>query len=414
MKNATSMMFVTLWLLLVPPSLSATPALEEAPLYYQDSTIVLDGVSYAVRIPEGYILELLTDGMKRPRMLSFAKNGDLFVGSRSGDVYLLKPPYTQPQVLIRLNGYPHSVVLREGEILIARTDGVYRAPYRPGQQQLDPAAVELLASLPGGGGHNSRTLGTGPDGRVYATLGISGNCSDHYLDDSYPFDDRRGGVMVLNETGHSAVWQPYASGLRNPVGFAWHPLTGVMYASNNGPDHLGYDQPPEYFSRVEPGSFHGMPWFQYDGKELRRDPCISRKPPRPGAEVSLPVATFPARSAPMGVAFVPSDAMDPRFSFDAVVALHGSWGTRPDGGFLGDRATRRPPRLVVVRFDKGRAQDVVDLVSGFQLQNGFRWARPVGVATGPDGALYFTSDDGVNGLFRLRRQGTMSAKEGAK
>src|SRR3970282_1541870 len=102
-----------------------------------------------------------------------------------------------------------------------------------------------------------------------------------------------------------ASWWVLGAGLPNPVGFAWHPQTGVMYASNNGPDHLGYEQPPEYFSRVTAGSFHGMAWFQFDGQQQRRGDCVARRPPRPLADVVLPVATFPARNAPMGVAFVP-------------------------------------------------------------------------------------------------------------
>ena len=86
-----------------------------------------------------------------------------------------------------------------------------------------------------------------------------------------------------------------------------------------------------------------------------------------------------------------------------MVALHGSWGTKPTGGFFGSKASRRHPRLVVVRFKGNYAVRVDDLVTGFQLKNGDRWLRPAGVAIGPDGALYFTSDAGINGLFRLRR-----------
>ena len=105
----------------------------------------------------------------------------------------------------------------------------------------------------------------------------------------------------------------------------------------------------------------------------------------------------------MGVAFVPEGAMDARLTLDAIVALHGSWGTQPHGWGTGNPATRRLPKIVAVRFQNQRAQRVDDLISGFQLPDGQRWARPVGVAIGPDGALYFTSDSGLNGLFRLKR-----------
>ena len=105
----------------------------------------------------------------------------------------------------------------------------------------------------------------------------------------------------------------------------------------------------------------------------------------------------------MAVAFAGPGALDERFTGDAVVAVHGSWATSPSGGYAGDPSTRRHPKLVVVRFDEGEPRRVDDLVTGFQLPDGRRWARPVGVAFGPDGALYFTSDQGVNGLFRMRR-----------
>lgn len=372
-------------------------------LAYEEQTLTVDGERRTVRVPKGYQLEWLSR-MDTPRMLTFAANGDLFAGSKSGKVYRLPPPYTKPEVLVQLGDYPHSVAFRHGEILIARKEGVYRAPYRQGQPTVAPDAVVLLAALPGGGGHDSRTVGVGPDGRVYASLGIQRNCSEQYLGNGYPFDERRGGVLVLRESDGKASWEPFASGLRNPVGFDWHPQTGVLFASNNGPDHLGFDQPPEYFSRLTAGSFHGMPWFQYDGKQVQRDACASSPPPRPLDDVVIPVATFPSRNAPLGMAFVPKGAMDARLEFDAIVALHGSWGTQPSGGFIGRVATRRPPKIVAVRFQDGQAIRVDDLVTGFQLPDGDRWARPAGVAFGPDGALYFSSDSDANGIFRLKRR----------
>jgi glucose/arabinose dehydrogenase len=207
--------------------------------------------------------------------------------------------------------------------------------------------------------------------------------------------------MVLDEQGAQPRLPPFASGLRNPVGLDWHPETGELYTSNNGPDHHGFEAPPEYFSKLQPGSFHGMPWFQYDGRTLQHDGCIDGEPPRPRQAVTLPVATFPSRNAPMGVAFVPRGALDARFEGNAIVALRGSWGTRPTGSATGDPATRRPPRLLMVRFNEGEAAGVEEILGGLQKENGQRLARPVGVAIGPDGALYFSSDSNLQGLFRL-------------
>ncbi|MFN2329468.1 MAG: sorbosone dehydrogenase family protein [Chromatocurvus sp.] len=373
------------------------------PLIYRTQTLMINGEEVEARIPAGYRLDLLSDALEEPRLLSFHANGDLFIGSKSDKVYRVPPPYTDPEILVEVEGYPHSVAFRNGEILIARTKGVLHAPYRGGQARLPNAALRTLAELPVGGGHSSRSVGVGPDGRVYLSLGITGNCSDQYLDTSYPFQERRGGVLVLDESSAETQWASFAAGLRNPVGFDWHPRTGVLYASNNGPDHLGYDQPPEYFSRLEPGSYHGMPWFQYDGAQLIRDDCVNSEPPRPLSEVATPVASFPARNAPMGVAFIPENSMHAALVHDAVVALRGSWARQPDGGHIGRLASRRPPAIKIVRFSQGEAQRVDDLVTGFQSPRGDRWARPVGVAVGPDGALYFTSDSGMQGLFRLQR-----------
>lgn len=381
--------------------LFATCVAVAQPLTYHHQSVPLQGTLWKVTLPDRLKLETLTSDLDGPRLMHFMPNGDLLIGSKSGNIYRLPPPYRSPQVLIRLSGYPHSIAWRNDQLLIARTDGLYAAPYRPGQNRIAADSIRLLSALPRGGGHTSRTVAIGPDQRVYLALGNSSNCSDEFIGPGYTFERRRGGVLQLDESGPTPRLKPFASGLRNPVGMDWHPVTHDLYASNNGPDHLGFEQPPEYFARLAPGSFHGMPWFQFDGRRINRDTCIDSEPPLPLSAVVRPAATFPARNAPMGVAFIPSGALDERFVNNAIVALRGSWATRPAGGFQGDPATRRPPRLMMVQFDDGRATGVIELLSGLQRSDGQRLARPVGVAVGPDGALYFTSDSGLQGLFRL-------------
>jgi len=393
MRLLLTLLLVTL----ICPALADTDPVSR----YTQQQLTISGDTWTLTVPAGLQLQLLTDALDKPRMMNFLANGDLLIGSRAGKIYRLEPPYTRATILVELDDYPHSLAYRAGELLIAQTDGLYRAPYQPGQTSIEEDDIQLLAALPAGGGHNSRTVSIGPDQRVYLSLGISGNCSDEYLDNSYPFDDRRGGILILDESRSQPRWQTFASGLRNPVGFDWHPQTKDLYASNNGPDHQGYDQPPEYFSLITANSFHGMPWFQFDGQSIRRDDCIDTAPPRPRSQVSKPVAAFPARNAPMGVAFVPANALDERFQENALVALKGSWGTQPSGGMFGKKSTRRPPAVLMVQFSNGKAAGVVSVISGFQRPGGARLARPVGVAIGPDGALYFTSDTHTEGLFRL-------------
>ena len=378
------------------------------PVAFHQQVISHRGEQFEIQLPQGYALVRLQADMQRPRLFIFDSAGNMLVGSRSGNVYRLAPPYNKAESLLLLPDYPHSLALRQGYLYIAQTSGLYRLAYKPTLTTFDEDQLERIASIPGGYGHNSRTVAVGPDNRIYLGLGISGNCSDEYLDDSYDFNDRRGGIMVLDEEVKPVRWKTYASGLRNPVGFDWHPGTKIMYASNNGPDHLGYGQPPEYFSKLTANSFHGMPWYQFDGKQLNRDDCVDSEPPR--TDVQVPAVSFPARNAPMGVHFLDisgdingagKGGLNKKYGGDALVALHGSWGTQPDGSGSGHPATRRPPKLVLVRFDKGEAVRVDDFVTGFQNKAGHRLARPMGLGIGPDGVLYFTSDGGINGLFKL-------------
>ena len=356
-----------------------------------------------LKVPVGYELEVVSTDLQRPRMITFTPDGDMLIGSRSY-VYRLKPPFEKIDSYFQVQGYPHSVAVRGDELLIAQTGGLYKTGYDPDARRFATGELQLVARLPGGFGHSSRTLGIGPDGKIYVSIGISGNCSDEYLSDDYRFGNRRGGILLLDETSANSRWMPFASGLRNPVGFDWHPETGIMFAANNGPDHLGFEFPPEYFSKILPGSFHGMPWYQYYDGKLHRDECITSNPPRPKADITIPSVFFPSRSAPLGMAFVPKNAMDKNFELNAVVAIHGSWATLPDGLFTGSQATRRPPAIVMVRFSNGEPVNVEPIVTGFQLEDGRRWARPAGIAAGPDSALYFTSDDGmVEGLMRLKK-----------
>ncbi len=355
--------------------------------------------------PASFKLEVLTTKLSRPRFMHF--HGDrLFIGSKTGHVVWIDPPYNEPHQFTKLRNYPHSMIIRDGYIYIAQTQGIYRAPYNAEVEWIDSTEFEVWLNYPGGTSHASRTIKIGPDNRLYLSIGSGGNCSDQYLDDSYPEKYRRGGINVIDESGATPKLVPYTTGLRNPVGFDWNRQTDVMYATNNGPDFLGFENPPEYFAKATQGSFHGMPWFQYDGDKFFRTECSMEftDPPHPMEEVSIPAATFPAHNAPLGVEFFPDHAKATEFIGDALVALHGSWVTIEGAEEKkGDITTRRHPKLVVVKFENGEATEVVDLLTGFQLADGGRWGRPAGVAIGPDGEIYFTSDAAINGLFRFKK-----------
>ncbi|MCY4051801.1 MAG: PQQ-dependent sugar dehydrogenase [Gammaproteobacteria bacterium] len=366
--------------------------------------VEIAGNHFTVSHPSDYVFEVVNLDLNEPRMLYF--HGDeILVGSRDDRIYRLYPPYDQVQTLAHLPLYPHSMLIRDDEIIIARTHGVFKAKYSSDPNwRLFERDLELLVPLEPSRSHSSRTIGLGPDDRLYVSIGMPGNCDNYYLDESYPETFRRGGLFVIDENSQPARLIPYVSGLRNPVGFDWQPDSNTLYITNNGPDHLGYEQPLEYFARGDEGSFHGMPWYQFDGNQLFEDPCASEfQEPLSIQSVPIPAATFEARSAPLGMSFVTDQANATEFYGDAIVAIHGSWATST-GSFYGEAQTRREPKLVRVDFEDSEIVGVVDLLTGFQLENGKRWARPAGVAIGSDGDIYFTSDDAIEGLYRLRKR----------
>ena len=357
--------------------------------------------SVTLQVPQGMELEYLGP-MQGPRFLDLGPENELLVGSNNSQVYRWRPPYSQPEVLVSLPGKNHSVAYRNGELFVAETGALLHAPYSGLSTQLNATDFDTYVVLPSQtGGHWSRSVVVGPDQALYLGLGISGNCSDEYLDQSYTFERRRGGVFKINEPpGQAASLAPYASGLRNPIGLAFDTRTDKLYATNAGSDDLGYEQPREIFAYLSQGSFHGMPWFQYINRTFEEQGCIQSASPRPASEARAPSLTFDARSTPEGIAFVYGNTLGTAFSGNAIVAIHGSWARQPGGG----NESRRPPKLVMAEFSGTVPTAVVDVVTGFQRADGSRFARPVGVLVGPDGHLYFTSDGGdVQGLFRLRR-----------
>lgn len=333
--------------------------------------------------------------LRQPRLISMGPGGELLIGSRAGELYRLLPPYLDVELLATLPGYPHHALVRGNEIFIATTAAVLRGPYTS-NQPLIPALLKPWLALPGGGGHSSRTLAIDSAGQLYVALGITGNCSDQYLHPSYPFNDQRGGIARIDETGAAPQLVPFVTGLRNPVGVTWHGDT--LYASNNGPDHLGFELPRELLIKTQGPAFFGAPWFYHlhVGKgrwQVLPDPCISSRPPQPQAKVAMPFASVDARNAPMAVAVASSNALPGVTTGELVVALRGSWATaRP-----ADPSSRRPPKLVKVNHQG----QVSDLLTGFQAADGSRWARPVGLLFAPDGSLLFTVDEGAEGLYRL-------------
>ena len=365
--------------------------------------ITVDGNSVTLMVPEGMKVQFMT-AFSGARFPALGPDNELIIGSNGPSVFRLVPPYNNANILVQIGSRSHSVAYRDNKLFIADTAGLYEAPYDGLSTDLQASDLVEIADLPVGG-HSSRTVIAAPDGTLYLSIGITGNCSNEYLDNSYPFETRRGGVFLVDESGLTPVLVPFASGLRNPIGLAVHPGTGDLWATNAGSDNLGYEEPKEIFTRLSQDSWHGMPWFQHINGSFQDGQCIdTATAPRPASEARAPAATLLARSTPMGIAFVTDNRLGADFNGNALVSVHGSWATDPSQG--GGPETRRPPKVAMVNFSQNQAVSVEDVVTGFQRSDGSRFARPSGAIMGPDGQFYFTSDGGdVQGLFRLVKLG---------
>ena len=354
-----------------------------------DSTSKEKEISAKLKITDGYQVEFLSF-LESARLFAFGPDRELLIGSKSPNIYRLRPPYEKPELLASIQGAyaVHSLTLSNNYLYAADSCAVYRAEY-PSNKPLD---FKLFVKLPcENGGHYTRTIISGPQQQLFVSLGISGNCSNEFLDNRYTFEKRRGGIFKIDTSGQHPELKPYASGLRNPIGMTFY--KDDLYATNAGSDNLGYELPPEVIAKTAPGSFHGMPWYQYFNGQFNNGQCTSSPSPVSIDKATTPFALLDARSTPMGIDFPSSGS----FKNMAIVAVHGSWGQKPGGG----RETRRPPRIIGI--DINEPTKIIDIVSGLQRSDGSRLARPVGVLQGPDGHIYFSSDGGeLQGIFRLK------------
>jgi glucose/arabinose dehydrogenase len=224
----------------------------------------------------------------------------------------------------------------------------------------------------------------GPDGKLYVAVGSSCNfCLES--------DDRRAAITVYDADGSNRTL--FARGLRNAVGLAWHPLTGELWATDNGGDGLGDNDPPEEVNIVAAGTDYGWPDCVAQQRGVRWG--NQARPDRCGA-THAPEVEMQAHSAPLGISFYTGDQFPLSFRNDALVAFHGSW----------NRSTPTGYKVVRIRTADGRATGVVeDFLWGFlNPETRTESGRPVQAITGPDGSVY-VSDDETGNIYRVEYKG---------
>ena len=286
-------------------------------------------------------------------------------------------------VFLRDLNSPFGMALVGDTLYVANTDAVMAFPYRTGETSIT-AAGRKLADLPGGprNHHWTKSLVASPDGsKLYAGVGSNSNVAEHGMAEEA---DRAAVHEIDIASGETRV---FASGLRNPVGIDWQPVSGALWVAVNERDELGSDLVPDYMTSLRDGGFYGWP-YSYFGQHV--DERV--QPPRAYlvARAIKPDYALGPHTASLGLAFY-DGALLPQFRGGALVGQHGSWNRKPPSGY----------KVIFVPFAGGMPRGFPqDVLTGFLDAEGNARGRPVGVAVAGDGAV-LVADDVGNVVWRI-------------
>jgi len=322
-------------------------------------------------------------GLGKPRMLYIGRKGQLYVTRRdAGDVLMLTDTDNDGKFddMIRVADFPgvHGITSKDNFMYLCNNNKVLRYTLNT-DGTLAKVADTLIKDLPSGGQHANRTMDFAPDGKLYISVGsVCNDCKE---------SDKETAAMLQVDP---KTWKRtlYASGLRNTIGFDWHPDTNEMWGVDNGGDTKGDDWPPEELNKIIMGGNYGFP-FAYGKKvvdQSREDPAGNTKEGW-AKPTQASIMDFPAHSAPIAFAFFDNG----RNKGDALVCWHGSWNRKNPSGY----------KVEHIKFDnKGNPTGSEDFLTGFLIGNQ-RFGRPAGLAIG-SGVVYISDD--ANGIIYALKQ----------
>jgi glucose/arabinose dehydrogenase len=267
-----------------------------------------------------------------------------------------------------------------------------RVPYSNRHMQ-PPAKPHHVAALPGGG-HWTRDIAFSPDGKtLYVAVGSASNVDDP---DTTPAEKNRADILAFNADGSGQ--RVFASGIRNAAGIAVQPDTGDLWCSVNERDGLGDNLVPDYITHVRDGGFYGWPWW-YTG--AHQDPRHAGKHPELKDNVIVPDVLLQPHNASLELAFYTGTQFPADYRGDIFAAEHGSWNKAIRAGYEVIRIPLRQTHHASGEYE--------DFLTGFVLDSGDVWGRPVGVAVAQDGSLLIT-DDGSGSIWRVSYGGEKGTK----
>ena len=339
-------------------------------------------------LPPGFSIEVYAADVPNARQMALSPSGTLFVSTRrAGNVYAVLDDdgdQAADRVLTidsDLN-IPNGVAFRDGALYVAEVSRVLRYDDIEANLETPPEPVVVNDAFPGDRAHGWKFIAFGPDGRLYVPVGAPCNVCDHEA--TAPIYST---ITRMNPDGSEL--EIYARGIRNSVGFAWHPETDELWFTNNGRDMLGDTRPADTLNHApQPGFHFGFP-FCHQGDI--QDPEFST---RPCSEFRPPAQRLGPHVAALGMRFYTGDLFPPEYRHQIFIAEHGSWNRSAEAGHTGYRIT-------VATLDGDQVTDYSIFAEGWlDPATNEAWGRPVDVQVMPDGALLVT-DDRVGAIYRI-------------
>jgi glucose/arabinose dehydrogenase len=336
---------------------------------------------HLIKLPPGFVIDIYTDQVPGARSLAVSPAGILFVATRKeGKVYAVLDKdhdYRAEQVITVAQGLnmPNGVAFKDGALFVAEVHRILRFDNIEDRLSNPGPTVVVYDKLPRDRLHGWKFIRFGPDNKLYVPIGAPCNSCDR--------GDPYAAIHRMNPDGSG--FEIFARGVRNTVGFDWHPVTKELWFTDNGRDWLGDDRPPDELNRASgPGLHFGYPFLH--GKDIPE--------PEFGAGLDRSLITLPAMElgphvASLGMRFYTGSMFPEEYRNQILIAEHGSWNRSVPIGY----------RISLVRLQGDKVISYETFATGW-LQGSRAWGRPVDVQVLADGSL-LVSDDKAGAIYRI-------------
>lgn len=336
-----------------------------------------------IKLPDGFSIEIFADDLPNARSMCLSPGGTLFVGTRQkGDVYAVRDTdgdmkADQKWVIATGLNAPNGVAFRDGDLYVAEISRILKYPGIESRLDAPGEPEVVFDGYPDKTHHGWKYIAFGPDGLLYVPVGAPCNICESE-DEIFASITR---IDVQNPEPEIV-----ARGVRNTVGFNWHPETGELFFTDNGGDWLGDDMPACELNRVRKNDLHyGYPYCHqgdFPDPKLGKDYTCSDFEP--------PYRKLGPHVAPLGMEFYQGPMFPAAYRDFAFIAEHGSWNRTQPIGY----------RITTVTLSEDRSGRSYEVFAEGWLQDGKAWGRPVDLEYLPDGSM-LVSDDMADVIYRV-------------